>query len=95
MITEMVVLNVKAGFENEFERSFDIAKQYIKQAKGYITHSLKKCIETKNRYLLIIEWDNLDDHMVGFRESDNFIKWKELLHHFYEPTPVVEHYSSL
>ena len=42
----------------------------------------------------IVRWENLEDHSVGFRES-NGLSWhgKKLLHHFYSPFPVVEHYS--
>jgi hypothetical protein len=32
---------------------------------------------------------------VGFRESPQYEHWKELLHHFYDPFPEVEHYTPL
>jgi len=34
-----------------------------------------------------------EDHTVGFRESDENQEWRKLLHHFYDPFPVVEHYE--
>ncbi len=33
--------------------------------------------------------------MVGFRQSEQYEKWHTLLHHFYEPFPVVEHYQAV
>ena len=45
------------------------------------------------RYLLLVEWDTLEDHTQGFRGSDDYDRWRRLLHHFYDPFPVVEHYA--
>ena len=33
-----------------------------------------------------------EDHTVGFRGSADYQRWRELLHHFYDPFPVVEHF---
>ena len=32
-------------------------------------------------------------HTIGFRQSQQYQEWKQLLHHFYEPFPTVEHYE--
>jgi len=63
--------------------------------KGYISHELQKCMETPSRYILLVKWEILEDHTVGFRESEEYQKWKALLHHFYDPFPVVEHYKDV
>ena len=34
-----------------------------------------------------------EDHEVGFRQSPQYLAWKRLLHHFYDPFPVVEHFE--
>jgi heme-degrading monooxygenase HmoA len=60
---------------------------------GYISHDLHKCIETDGRYLLLVKWQTLEDHTVGFRQSAEYQQWKNLLHHFYQPFPEVEHYQ--
>ena len=61
--------------------------------KGYIRHSLSRCLETDNQYLLLVEWETLEDHTIGFRGSAEYAEWKALLHHYYDPFPVVEHYE--
>ncbi|MCG9791657.1 antibiotic biosynthesis monooxygenase family protein [Flavobacterium algicola] len=93
MILEAVILHVKNGLENEFEADFKIASQYISSINGYVSHSLQKCIENKNQYLLLVQWDKLEDHTIGFRNSHEYQAWKKLLHHYYDPFPVVEHYE--
>jgi len=95
MILEVAILNIKEEKIAEFEPIFKEASKIISSMKGYISHELKKCVENKFRYILLVKWETLEDHTVGFRESDEYQEWKALLHHFYEPFPVVEHYESL
>jgi heme-degrading monooxygenase HmoA len=61
--------------------------------EGYISHQLQRCLEKSNRYALLVNWEKLENHTKGFRESPEYQKWRKLLHHFYEPFPEVEHYS--
>lgn len=62
--------------------------------KGYVSHELQSCIEDGNKYLLLVQWETLEDHTEGFRGSPEYQEWRKLLHHFYDPFPVVEHYTS-
>mgnify|MGYP000520336572 FL=1 len=93
MITEIAILDVKEGYEISFENTFKEAQKIISSMKGYISHSLQKCLENNSRYLLKVEWETLEDHTIGFRQSPQYAQWKELLHHYYEPFPTVEHYG--
>lgn len=95
MILEVAILDVKPNQEIEFEAAFEKALDIISSMDGYVSHQLQKCIENKNRYILLINWKTLKDHTVGFRESNEYQKWKLLLHHFYDPFPVVEHYEGV
>jgi len=60
---------------------------------GYIGHQLQRCIEVSNRYILLVNWESLEAHTIGFRGSAEYQDWKRLLHHFYDPFPTVEHYE--
>lgn len=95
MILEVAILNVKKGQEKQFEIDFAIAGQFISSIKGYIKHSLRKCLEENNKYILLVDWENLEDHTVGFRESSEYLEWKNILHHYYDPFPTVEHYVTI
>ncbi|MNV92558.1 Antibiotic biosynthesis monooxygenase [compost metagenome] len=95
MILEMAVLHVKPGLAEDFELSFKEASRIISGMKGYISHELQKCMEQDNQYLLLVRWETLEDHTIGFRESAEYLEWKSLLHHFYEPFPMVEHYTKV
>lgn len=95
MILEVAHLDVIPGKESEFEAAFAEAGRIIAAQKGYISHDLQRCIETPNRYVLLVEWETLEDHTTGFRQSDKYQEWRALLHHFYDPFPVVEHYEGV
>jgi heme-degrading monooxygenase HmoA len=95
MILEVAILDVKAGQEGEFEAAFEKAQAIISSMPGYCSHELQKCIEDKQRYLLLVTWRKLEDHTVGFRQSPQYQEWRELLHHFYDPFPTVQHYQSV
>ena len=95
MILEVAILDVKKGLESDFEVAFTQAREIISSMPGYISHDLQNCIENPGRYLLLVNWETLEDHTVGFRESDEYQLWRALLHHFYDPFPAVEHYRSV
>ena len=93
MILELAILNVIPGREEEFERAFGIAKAIIASMPGFQSLELQRCLERPNRYALLVRWSRLEDHTVGFRQSAEYQRWKQLLHHFYDPFPDVEHYT--
>jgi heme-degrading monooxygenase HmoA len=95
MILEHAVLDVIYGEEQSFEHAFDEAKSIIASMPGFRSLALNRCIEQPTRYLLLVEWERLEDHTEGFRSSREYETWRNLLHHFYEPFPVVEHYEPL
>jgi len=94
-ILEVATLKIKPGMDQEFELAFVEASKIISAMPGYISHQLQKCIEIDNQYLLLVTWQTLGDHTVGFRRSPEYETWKKLLHHFYDPFPTVEHYQKI
>ena len=95
MILEHAVLDVVPGEEMRFEAAFAKAKRIIASMDGFRSLQLQRCIEEPSRYLLLVEWNRLEDHTEGFRGSPEYQEWKGLLHHFYDPFPIVEHYEAV
>lgn len=93
MVFEHAVLEVIPGQETAFQASFDTAKAIISEAAGFRSLRLSRCLEKPSRYLLLVEWEKLEDHTEGFRGSTAYEDWKALLHHFYDPFPTVDHYA--
>lgn len=95
MILELATIDIKQGTNAEFEQSLEKAQAVISQSKGYLGHQFKKCIEQENRYVLLIRWESLEAHTIGFRESELFKEWRALIGPFFENPPVVQHYADL
>ncbi len=93
MILEQATLPVRPGEEAAFEAAFDEARALISAAPGFLDLTLSRCVERPSSYLLLVHWESLAAHTEGFRGSALYEQWRELLHHFYEPSPVVEHYE--
>ena len=77
----------------EYEEAFREASEIISSMNGYIAHELQRCMEVKGKYLLLVQWETLEDHTVGFRQSNEYQEWKNKLHRFYDPFPTVEHFE--
>lgn len=95
MILEVAILTVIPNKTSEFESNFSKAKHIIASMKGFVSLQLQQCLETPNQYILLVEWETLENHTIGFRQSEQYIEWKNLLHHFYNPFPKVEHYKKV
>lgn len=93
MILEVAILNIRTGQAGEFEEAFKQASSIISSMAGYVSHELQRCVEDPNRYILLAYWETLEAHTIGFRSSPEYQEWRKLLHHFYDPFPVVEHYE--
>jgi heme-degrading monooxygenase HmoA len=93
VILEHAVLAVTPGREAAFESAFAEAKAIIAASPGCKYVSLSRCIEHPSQYLLIVDWERLEDHTEAFRGSPAYEEWRKLLHHFYDPFPNVEHFQ--
>lgn len=95
MILEHAVLDVRPGQEDAFEVAFSRAEPMISGMPGFQRLTLSRCLERPGAYLLLVQWDTLEDHTEGFRGSAQYQQWRQLLHHFYNPFPTVEHYREV
>ena len=95
MVLEVAILDVKSGQNGEFEAAFQQAAPLIASIPGYVSHVLQHCIENPQRFILLVQWQTLAAHTIGFRQSAQYQEWKRLLHHFYDPFPTVEHYDAV
>jgi heme-degrading monooxygenase HmoA len=77
MILEVAVLDVIPGQEDDFQAAFAAASPIISSMPGYVSHQLQRCLEKQNRFILLVNWENLESHTVGFRGSERYQEWKK------------------
>jgi heme-degrading monooxygenase HmoA len=95
MVLEHALITIKPGTAAEFESAMFHARRVIASAHGFISIELHRGVEEPDRYLLLVEWETLDDHMVGFRESEAFVEWRSLIGPYFESPPAVDHYTTV
>lgn len=95
MIVEHAQFTISAGREAEFEAAFASAIAIIAASTGYLGHELRRCIESPQRYLLLVRWRSLEDHTAGFRGSPAFAEWRAQIGGFFASPPFVEHFRSV
>ena len=91
-VLEVAILNIRRSQVPPFLDAFSRAEPIIAAADGYGGHELRRCVEDDHRFLLLVWWDSVGSHEIGFRQSAAYQEWRHLLHRFYDPFPVVEHY---
>ena len=91
MILEIAQIEVKPGTEAEFEDGVRQARPLFDEAKGCGGLELHRSIEFPQRYRLIVRWETVEDHMVGFRNSDSYQRWRALVQACFAGPPQVEH----
>ena len=91
MIYEVAEITVKAGNEASFESGVAQAAPLFLRAKGCHGVSLHRVVEHTSVYRLLVRWDTVDDHLVGFRESADFLEWRRLVSDYFAGPPVVTH----
>jgi quinol monooxygenase YgiN len=77
-----------------FEAGFEVARKVIGAAPGCRWVELHRGVEQPGTYLLLVEWDALDDHTV-FRASDAFPQWRAPIQPFFADAPEMEHFTTV
>ena len=94
-VLEHALLPVRPGQEEAFEAAFARARPLVAASPGLRSLRLSRCLERPSVYLLLVEWDTVEAHTQGFRRSPAYTEWRALLHGFYDPFPVVEHFTDV
>jgi heme-degrading monooxygenase HmoA len=94
LILELADFRIAPGQQAAFEEAIQRGvTTVISQAKGFRGWKVNHSIESPERYLLMIFWDALDDHMVGFRQGPLFPQWRAIVGPFFAQPPQVEHFT--
>lgn len=95
MILEVAIVKIKPEEISKFEAAFSKAAPIVASIPGYISHEMVRCVETKGKYHLLIRWENIDAHLVNFRQSPRFQEWRALIGGFFAEPPVAEHFEAI
>lgn len=92
-VVELALLPVRPGCEAAFEAAVAEARPLIEASPGFLGLEIRPPLEAGQPYLLIAHWRSVADHREGFRRSDRYVRWRALLHPFYDPVPAVSYFG--
>lgn len=96
MILELAELRIQHGKQNEFDEAIQRGLETVmSKSPGYRGHRVQRGIESPDRYLLIVYWDSVEAHTVGFRQSPLFDAWRAIVSPYFAAPPQVEHFTLL
>ncbi|QNP48990.1 antibiotic biosynthesis monooxygenase family protein [Diaphorobacter aerolatus] len=95
MMLQLTTLDILPAQESAFEGAFSKAQALLRNAEGYVSHELRRGVETPSRYLLLVHWKRLEDHTVTFRQAREHVSWKALLDPYYAKRPESLHFAEL
>ena len=96
MILEIADIRITPGKQTEFDAAIQQGIANVaSKAEGFRGFKVQKCIESPERYVLMIWWETFEDHTVGFREGPLFAQWRAIVGPFFAAPPVVEHFTLL
>lgn len=91
MILEIAQIEVRPESEARFEAAVAEAAPLFSGSEGCRSFDLHRSVEFPSRYRLVVGWDSIDAHMVGFRGSPAFERWRALVSPYFAAPPQVEH----
>ena len=94
MILELADIRIHPGQNAAFDEAIARGlRDVISKAKGCQGYKVHKGVESPERYVLQIHWDSIEDHNIGFRQSEAFTQWRAIVGPFFAVPPVVEHFD--
>ena len=93
MILEVANIRIHPGQQAAFDDAIVRGLKIVAEAKGFRGYKVNKGVESPERYLLMIFWETLNDHRIGFRESPLFVQWRSIVGPFFAAPPAVEHFT--
>jgi heme-degrading monooxygenase HmoA len=94
MILEIADIRIQPGQQAAFDAAVRRGVETVaSKAAGFRGYQVQKCIESPERYVLMIEWETLENHTVDFREGPLFAQWRAIVGPYFAMPPQVEHFS--
>ena len=94
MILEIADIRIRPGeqaaFDAAIRRGIDTV---IARATGFRGYKVNRGVESPERYVLMIFWDTLENHTVGFRNSAAFGEWRAIVGPYFAVPPQIEHFT--
>jgi heme-degrading monooxygenase HmoA len=95
MVLEVANIQVVPGSEDEFALAYRGAREVLASTPGCRSVRMTRGIESPARFVLLVEWDSVQDHLQNFRDTERFTTWRAAIGPFFDGPPLVEHFDDV
>src|SRR6266446_5072786 len=95
MVVEIAFLRAKECAVEHLREGLRTARDVIAGASGYRGSTFYQGIEDPRSFILEVQWDSVDAHMVGFREGPLLSEWRSHFYQFLDGSPTVRHFTPI
>jgi heme-degrading monooxygenase HmoA len=95
MVLEIAEISIAPGQEDAFIQAYRTAREQVTVSPGLRSMRMTRGVESPSRFVLLIEWDSVEAHEQGFRETERFGAWRAAIGPYFAKPPVVEHFEDV
>src|SRR5687768_1388567 len=77
--TEIIRYSVPPEKQADFEKAYSEAASYLKQSNYCVNYQVLHGVEEPENYIIVINWTSREDHLNGFRNSQEFRSFFQLV----------------
>jgi heme-degrading monooxygenase HmoA len=93
MVLEVALVDVTDA--DAFAAAFLQAREILVGTPGCRSVRMTRGIESAERFVLLVEWDSVEAHETGFRQTERFTRWRALIGPWFAGPPRVEHFTDV
>lgn len=93
MIVEYIRYSIEPDRQAQFLEAYGKASGQLDNSEFCLAYELSQCEEEPNNFILRIEWTSTDDHLNGFRKSEDFTTFLVHVRPFFNDIQEMNHYQ--
>lgn len=90
---EIIRYTISADQHANFEEAYKEAGKLLQESTFCLGYRVIHGKEEPDHYIVIIDWISTEDHMLGFRQSAQFMPFFNLVKSFYNNIEEMKHYK--
>ncbi|MHB8189510.1 MAG: putative quinol monooxygenase [Ferrimicrobium sp.] len=95
MVIEVAEFVIQPGTQDRFIDAVRGVLPLITTSPGCLGARVSTVLEDLDHVVVMVEWVDLDAHLVGFRESDRYPQWRAAISPFFADSPRVIHLEEI
>lgn len=93
MVLEIAQIFITPGSEEDFLAAYRQGRGLLLEVDGCHSVRMTRGVESPSTFVMIVEWDSVETHVEGFRNTDRWVRWRDLIAPHFDRPPFIEHFD--